>query len=285
MSGLNAICDAQRAWAAANGVGLDDGYADYVRSVDLNLWRPLSAPALAAFRAGGGGELSDRRSRSGKLIPAKIRALRSSAALAANVFDNWPEDRLGDLGLAMGLHGEPVSIAFEAQVPTGLERCANLDLIFSMPGDQVVGVESKFTEWLSPKDVGPGDAFRPAYFEGGCRRWEAVGLPHAQALAADMQEGRIAFRRCGAAQLLKHALALARNHGDRWHLRYIYYDWPNTEGQEHRDEVFRFADLVGKELRFEPLSYQTVFARLHAAGKDEDGRLAYLGERYFPLRS
>ncbi|MCY1260046.1 hypothetical protein D9M68_100140 [compost metagenome] len=285
MSGLKAICEAQREWAAANGVGLDDGYADYVRSLELNLWRPLSAPALAAFRAGGGGELSDRRSRSGKLIPAKIRALRSSAALAANLFDNWPEGDLVDLGHAMGLRGEPGSIAFEAQMPTGLERCANLDVLFSMPGDQVVGVESKFTEWLSPKDVGPGGAFRPAYFEGGRRRWEEVGLLRAQALAADMQEGRIAFRRCGAAQLLKHALALARNHGDRWNLRYIYYDWPNAEGQEHRDEVFRFADLVGEELCFEALSYQTVFERLRAAGKGEDGRLTYLGERYFPMRS
>ncbi|CAG2155547.1 hypothetical protein LMG31506_05447 [Cupriavidus yeoncheonensis] len=271
-----AICREQRQWAANQSIGFDA--RGYVAEVDENLMRPLSADTLAAFANGDGGELLERGGR-----PAKMRALHSSSALAANIFDYWCgcADAV-PLMKALELPSCPTATLFEMKLPTGVDSHANLDVYLPLANDMVAGVESKFTEWLRGKATHEGNAFRPPYLAHGRNRWEEVGLPKAQALAVDLQEGREAFRHIGAPQLLKHALALARQHGDRWVLRYVYFDWPGPKGERHRDEIRRFHSLVGDELRFSAINYQAMFGELKAAARSEDqAYLAYLEERYF----
>ncbi|CAN7506169.1 hypothetical protein LJR296_003365 [Cupriavidus necator] len=270
-----AICRHQQRWAAVRGIVFD--LRGYVANVDQNLMRPLTPPTLAAFADGDGGELKE-----GQDKPAKMRALHSSAALAANIFDYWTGRDATPLMEALALPSSPTATLFEAKLPTGVESHANLDVYLPLANGMVAGVESKFTEWLRGKATGEGEAFRPAYFERGRCRWEEVGLPHAQALATALQEGRETFKHIGAPQLLKHALALARQHGDRWVLRYVYFDWPGKKGECHQDEIRRFSTLLGDELRFRACSYQTLYGHLRTVGRPEDqAYLTYLGERYF----
>lgn len=270
-----AICRHQQRWAARRGLAFD--LRGYVANVDQNLMRPLTPPTLAAFIDADGGELKESRNK-----PAKMRALHSSAALAANIFDYWTDRDATLLMEALALPSSPTATRFEAKLPTGVESYANLDMYLPLANGMVAGVESKFTEWLRGKVTREGEAFRPPYFERGRRRWEEVGLPQAQALATALQEGRETFKHIGAPQLLKHALALARQHGDRWVLRYVYFDWPGPKGECHQHEIRRFSDLVGDELRFSACSYQTFFGHLKAVGRPEDeAYLTYLAERYF----
>ena len=100
-----------------------------------------------------------------------------------------------------------------------------------------------------------------------------------------MGSGEKLFRHFDAAQLLKHALGLATQAGDKFALLYVFYDWPCAEAEVHRAEVQDFASLVGSEVRFRALTYQELYRRLNAQAGAADGEyLAYLGRRYFPER-
>ena len=63
-------------------------------------------------------------------------------------------------------------------------------------------------------------------------------------------------------QLLKHALGLATQLGNRFSLYYLYYDWPGDGMGAHRREVDLFDECVGGEIRFKALTYQEVFEKL-----------------------
>ncbi|WP_354687422.1 PGN_0703 family putative restriction endonuclease [Cupriavidus necator] len=273
---VTAICREQQEWAANRGIAFDA--RGYVPHLDLNLMRPLSPATLAAFANGDGGELLERGDR-----PAKMRALHSSSALAANIFDFWTDCAdATPLMKALALPSCPTAALFESKLSTGVDSHANLDVCLPLANGVIAGVESKFTEWLRGKATQVGEAFRPPYLANGRRRWEEVGLPRAQGLTEALQEGREAFRHIGAPQLLKHALALARQYGNRWVLRYVYFDWPGPHGERHRDEIRRFQERVGDELKFKAISYQAIFGELCSASRPEyQPYLAYLGERYF----
>jgi len=269
----------QRRWAARAGLVADN--RGFLEGVDANLRRPLSAVARADFASGGRSELRPRGSR-----PAKMQALHSSAALVANVFDHW-SDRdarplLDALGIAAGLRDER-PIRFEAQFPTGLRgNSPNLDVALWLDTGRVVGIESKFTEWLTPKPAGR-PAFKDKYFEDDASLWRDRGLPACQWLAVDLQCGAERFRYLDAAQLLKHGLGLATQMQQQFALGYVYYDVPGAAGSAHRAEVERFAERVGAELGFRVWSYQALYAGLAATGGVDASYLAYLAARYFPL--
>ncbi|SPC14915.1 hypothetical protein [Cupriavidus oxalaticus] len=254
-----AICREQQEWAANRGIAFDA--RGYVPNLDLNLMRPLSPATLAAFANGDGGELMERGDK-----PAKMRALHSSSALAANIFDFWTDCAdATPLMNALALPSCPTAALFESKLSTGVDSHANLNVCLPLANGIMAGLESKFTEWLRGKATLAGEAFRPPYLAQGRSRWEEVGLPRAQALAEALQAGREAFRHIGAPQLLKHALALARQYESRWLLRYVYFDWPGPHGERHRDEIRRFHELVGDELKFKAISYQAIFGELCSA--------------------
>ena len=271
------LLDQQRQWALGVGAVVDG--RGYLPSVAENLFQPLSPRALHNFSQGSGSELLDTLSR-----PAKMKALHSSAALAVNVFDYWLERNADPILTAMEISGKAASIEFEAQFSTGLDgNPPNLDLGIRYPQGLVIGVESKFSEWLTPKAPNK-ELFKPKYFQDASELWASKGLASSQALAREMYDGTSRFRYLDAAQLLKHALGLATQHPESFELLYIYFDWPGVESTTHRLEIERFGNIVCRDFRFHCKSYQDVFSRLSGTiGSEHELYMAYLRDRYFSM--
>jgi hypothetical protein len=264
-------------WAGLNGLTPDA--KGYLAGYEVNLFRPLSAPAISCFQSASGNELLGSSSR-----PAKMSALHSSSALAVNVFDYWSEQP--DVVLAaLELPTGAVSMKFEAQFPTGLDgNPPNLDVAIRWADGTWLGIESKFTEWLTPKAPGK-ELFRSKYFPDAGALWRDRGLAKCQELAADLNSGRVAYRYLDAPQLLKHALGLAAS-AHPFALLYIYYDVPGTAGYAHRAEAEGFAEHIAGDFPFHIRRYQAVFQRLAAIARPADqAYIEYLAARYFPEAS
>lgn len=275
MSSKTALLATQRGWAL--GIPCEVDSRGYMSSVAENLYQPLSSRAQESFLNGSGSELFDT-----PLRPAKMKALHSSAALAVNFFDYWTNRSADHLLTALGLEIAPTTIEFEAQFPTGLEgNPPNLDIALRFGSGLVIGIESKFSEWLTRKSPNK-ELFRPKYFDEPTGLWSTKGLPACQHLAEELHSGRVQFRYLNAPQLLKHALGLATQLPDSFELYYLFFDCQGVESEVHRSEVRRFAELVGGDFRFHWKSYQEVFrGLLNSDDATNTSYLAYHAERYF----
>ena len=229
----------------------------------------------SAFDSGSGSELQDTPSR-----PAKMKALHSSSALAVNVFDSWVEGDKTALQTALQLDTAITAISFETQYPTNLTgNPPNLDVTLELADGFTIGIESKFSEWLTPKSTSK-EPLKSKYFPSGEGLWGQRGLPKSQLLAEQMNKGDVQFRYLDAAQLLKHALGMATQLGDRFSLYYIYLDWPGKESALHAEEIGQFADLVDPELEFRVITYQQLLSGFQGASGVDTDYLEYLCERY-----
>jgi hypothetical protein len=273
MSSKSDLLAVQRRWAESHGLAVDS--RGYLTRYEVNLFKPMSAATLNAFNKGSGSELRPTKTR-----PAKMSALHSSSALAVNVFDRWVDSDARLLATALNLRSRIQSIQFEEQFPTGLPgNPPNLDVALDLVDGHVIGIESKFSEWLTPKSK-TKVPFKDKYFSAGQDVWESVGLPQSQKLAARMQNGEIQFRYLDTPQLLKHALGFATRLGSNFSLHYLYFDWPGKESIAHRDDIGRFAAQVGPELRFNALSYQDLFCSFATIPGIDKSYLDYLTARY-----
>ena len=274
MSSLTDLKAHQKIWAAGNGLAPDEN--GYLSAIEKNLFQALNKRTRQSLIDGSGGEIVDSPD-----DPAKMKAPHSSSALAVNVFDYWVSRDKTALSKAMNFDDEIVNISFEEKFPTGLQGTApHLDIVLELSAGHVVGIESKFSEWLSPKSASK-DPFAASYFRGNKRMWEKNGLPNTQILAEDMAAGRESFRYLNVAQLLKHSLGLSNRLGRNFSLHYMYYDWPGDESTQHELELVRFAELVGAELKFHASSYQDFFRSLLMVDGTEADYLSYLSDRYF----
>jgi Restriction Endonuclease associating with ARP len=275
MSSKSDLKKQQLRWAES--IGIKPDMRGYLDSIEDNLWRPLSARTRKAFENGSGSELLD-----GPKSPAKMRALHSSSALAVNVFDFWVGKDAASLMRALGIEAELKSLSFETQFPTGLKgNPPNLDIVLELESESVIPIESKFSEWLTPKPKNK-EGFKPKYFQPDIELWKQNGLPESQALATEIYNGTEVFKFLEAPQLLKHALGLATQLTNQFSLYYLYYDWPGPESEAHRIEINSFAQRVGSELRFRSLTYQELFRKLCDCDVVDPEYLSYLGSRYFP---
>lgn len=273
MSAKSEILSRQRDWATKAGLAYDDrGYLD---SYEKNLFQPLNPKSKHAFDQGSGSELRNRSTG-----PAKMRALHSSSALAVNFFDFWVNKDTGPLKELFGLQSKPCSLLFEGQYPTGLPgNPPNLDVVFDLQDGTTVGIESKFTEWLTPKSASK-PAFKEKYFPSDRGLWEKVGLPETQRLAAEIQSRETEFRHLDAPQLLKHALGLATHCGQKFKLLYIYFGSSGREAEVHQKEIGVFKKRLKSELGFDAFSYQDLIARLESIAGAPAPYLGYLRTRY-----
>lgn len=263
----------QRRWAES--VGLQPDSRGYLETYEQNLRCTLSARTLAAFQRGSGSELEDTPHR-----PAKMRALHSSSALAVNFFDHWSETDAGPLLQVLGLDSTLVSLDFERQFPTGLPGTPpNVDVALELGSGSIIGIESKFTEWLAPKRKSKA-AFKDKYFESGATNWTDRGLSDCQSLAADMQRGAEHYRFLDAPQLLKHALGLATSPAENFSLFYVYFDVPSAASETHQDDLERFTERVGQEVRFKAIRYQGLVEDLCSIENVDSSYLEYLRSRY-----
>ena len=268
------IRNAQQDWAKSRGIPFNS--RGYVREVEANLWRPLSTRARQGFERGAGSELNGH-----------MRALHSSSALAVNFFDYWTNRDKSPLLSALGIDLEGGNaLDFEARFHTGLGSTPpHLDVAITYSNGFVVTVESKFTEHYKRSTTGKSN-FTTAYFPKPTGRWIGKDLPACQSLAEELRAeeirgGRQRFEYLDPRQLLKHALGLAMQLGNRFSLYYLYYERPADGLEAHRREIGFFDECVGDEIRFKALTYQGVFERLRESGQASSEYLEYMETRYF----
>ena len=263
------IKDSQIAWATTQGISRD--HRGYVHELEDNLWQPLSAHARAAYERGAGSELEGH-----------MKALHSSSALVVNFFDYWTDRPKAPLLSALGIDADDIqTLDFEAQFPTDLRGTPpHLDVAITVGSGAVIGVEGKFTEYLSRSTQGKG-SFEPSYFQTSEGRWEAKSLPACQRFAKELHRQEHRFEHLDPWQLLKHALGLATSSSAGFSLWYLYYDCLGERSEAHRREIQSFADHVGQEIRFKALTYQEVYHLLQESDQPDPKYLDYLHTRYF----
>jgi len=270
------IMDAQRRWAVSAEVDFDTRN-DRTKSIEDNLFRPLNKLTASEFSEGAGNELGTPDK------PGNLYALRSSAALACNVFDYWRHRDPSPILSAVDADPRANSIQFEQQFPTGLlGHAPHLDVLLSGGGAVPTAIESKFTEIYRPLATGgTKPAFADSYFElDGL--WD--DMPRCRSLAAQLNRAPRAFVYLDAKQLIKHALGLQTRFGRKGYLLlYLWYEHSGEEAQLHRIELENLLCEITDEVNLVALTYQQVFARLQLEreGHGNDDYLAYLGSRYF----
>lgn len=235
----------------------------YAAAVSANLLYAMSKETQDNFDAGSGQE-SD----------GKMRAPHSSSALAVNVFEPW-RARPGKLELA-GV-GSFETIVFEKKCPTGLSGTPpHLDLV-AEAADDVVAVESKCLEYLTPKVPHFAPSYQTLADNYGTRSW----FRHVEKKTASRSHLDIA-------QLVKHWLGLCQAYSDRRvTLLYAYWEPQNwrqvAECRRHRSEIQEFADRVaGDAVRFAAISYRELSAEWerHPGAPWVTGHIARLRQRY-----
>jgi hypothetical protein len=273
VTGKTALLRAQRRWADAHNVVYDA--RGFVRELADNIRAPLDAAALVELERGS--ELTPSATR-----PPRAFSLCSSAALVINVFGAWRDRDHAPLLQALGLGGPGgTRLAFEEPLPTGLPGDPpTVDVALYRADGRCVAVESKFAEWLVPRPRRQR-VLKDKYFPPGEGVWAAVGLPRCQALAEELQDGRVRLKHLHAAQLLKHALGLARNGLRTSALVYLYYERPGKEAVGHRAELGRVVARLVPEIDFHVCTYQSLFAALRETPGLEAGYVEYLAQRYF----
>jgi hypothetical protein len=180
----------------------------------------------------------------------KIRAIHSSAALAANTFGRWKSEP-SRLTFAESAGFAPPKL--EAQCPTGLRGTPpNLDVLLAS-ADAVIGIESKLLEPLTPtvpKFSASYSKDRLPLCEGiwwslleRVRQWPASHLD--------------------AAQLIKHYLGLRNNFADRKRVLLVYLYWKPlnaskfAEYSRHAEDLDKFRKAVqgSQTVRFVAMDY------------------------------
>jgi len=273
---LNSLFDRQRKWA---GSALrDTGYPDYTFELAGNLYQQLLQASRNDFEGGSGSELK-RRSK-GK-YPPKSHALKSSAALAINVFDYWRERGLIPLSEALNSPKLLASMQMEAQFNTGLGKPCNLDVaLWAADQKWVLAIEAKFTE---PFGSGKKAGLKPKYLpKDRDTPWKRLGLEKCDRLARQLEDRSRKFAFLDAPQLLKHIFGLYRKMGNNFQLNYLWYDVSGEAGRIHWEEVEQFAEALKVEVDFHYLTYQSLIDRLKGLStRPEDADyFDYLKRRY-----
>ena len=213
--------------------GKDISEKGYVKRVEDNL---LSGVKLEMFQ-------DDLKGGSGNELETKFMAVHSSSALAVNTFSPFKKEP-NKLVLA-GKTGFS-TIQFEKQCSTGLGGTPpNLDLLAESETD-IVGVESKFLEYLTPK--------KPHFADSYNRK----NLPQAEdcwlALIDELKDSGPQY--LDAAQLVKHYLGLRKQYPKKdITLHYVFWEPHNSKEfgcfKQHRKEI----DVFTKKVKDSEISF------------------------------
>lgn len=191
----------------------------------------------------------------------KFNAVHSSSALVVNNFAPFKKHRNDFTFLN---YSDFTEVSFEKQLPTRIST-PNLDLYLETKYE-IIGFESKFTEYLSPK--------RPNH-DGNLKKYqnrsELNYLP--KAFHNDLIQYYIGITDklyLDVAQLIKHGIGLLNKAQSKYQfilnvmlvqpvLVYIYWqpnNWYNFElFRKHADEIEDFKKRIKPFLTFIPLSY------------------------------
>lgn len=185
----------------------------------------------------------------------KFTAVHSSAALAVNCFGPFKShpERL----LLFGKR-DWESVEFERKLPIfGDVGAPNID-VWIVRGQEVVAVESKLLEYLTPKKPEFSDAYKSLAPECDPIWWSVYD-----------QAKRGKEQHLDRAQLVKHYFGLNKFRkknpdGPRPKLLYIFWeplDWKNVpECSHHHEEIKAFADsLSNSQIQFRSMSYNDLW--------------------------
>jgi hypothetical protein len=211
---------------------------------------------------------------SGNELEGKFCAPHSSSALAANTFGPW---RLHPQSLSLLDNTGFDFLQFEKRCPTGLGGIPpHLDLVVSGPGI-VIGIESKFLEFLSPKPP----QFAASYTRENLPRMEECWATWMEALKDSPPQY------LDAAQLVRHYLGLRNQpefQGKRIVLLYLFWEPENgadfPEYRRHREEIATFHDHVkDSDVDFIWMTYPDLWRRWESLGLYPD-HLREIRRRY-----
>jgi hypothetical protein len=258
------VLNHQRQWAVGRNLELSPNGSRFV-FFDDSLLVPLDEQTRSEFAGGAGGELS------------RMPSLRSSSALAVNMFLPWRADPTPLLSV-FASEGPSDTLSFEVQHPTGVTgRHPHLDVVITTSGPPVA-IESKF---LEPYDEPSAQSMSNAYLDRD-DLW--VGLSRVREVAEAIANGRSPFRRFGAAQLIKHVLGLSRSLGaGGLRLAYLWYKVPGDAAGEVELEAEDFRVAVGDDIDFRAMTYQDLFADVVGLREPVPGYFRYLEDRYFSI--
>jgi hypothetical protein len=292
MSARNWLEYWQFEWARRRGVQLGPPASNprskkfgYVKTLEENLFEPISARVKQQFIAGAGGELEPPDGESGNMY-----AVYSSSALCVNLFHPWsavdplrPLNSSTSVGLlleACGLPSIPVaSVDFEVPqiVNPEFHTPPHLDVQISFNEGEwkCAGIEAKFCEpYAARKRFG----LNPCYLREKTlwRDWSNVF-----AFAEKLSQSDHTHLYLNAPQLLIHLLGLKRHAEDKFALLYLWFDVPGTEeADNHRQEVASFGEILKRDgITFASRTYQEVFQFLGNC-RPESEHVAYLVDRY-----
>lgn len=235
-----------------------------------------------------------RREIEKEIDSGRILSQRSSTALAVNFFQPW-RSRAGELGKQLGAPWVR-GMRFEAKYATELSdkpiRSASGALVDRSPTPDVVleggdlptiAIEAKFTE---PYFKRPPNKFAASYFQTDTewyrkrtdRLW--TGLPTLHSLALALDNRQVTYQFLHAAQLIKHALGLAREYGrNGFWLNYVWFDGADQVSRAHRREIEHFLMIASNDIHVGAISYQDLNSILGSAA--QRSRSEYVAERYF----
>lgn len=246
---LSTVMDAIRSHCLE--MGMVFGYDARVETAVENLVRPLPQwPGI--FEELDSGDGSEVQSEDGKR--PKFHSLHSSAALCVNAFAPMKEKPEAVRLLGYG----PFAVArFEMKLKTGISR-PNLDFYLE-DKDHVIGIESKYTEWLTQKLPDHG---------GNLTTY--LNRAHALRVVPDRFLSEVIEHYVSVpeklfldvAQLIKHTLGLlarAEENGTEPVLVYVYWAPRNavelSEYHRHLAEIADFKERIAPFLQFHSLSY------------------------------
>ena len=244
---------------------LDD--RGYVSSPEYNLLPGIKLKDFQDdFEKGSGNELNK-----------KICAAHSSSALVVNTFAHWRKkpDSLVICGI-----GNFNTMKFEEKCSTGLRGTPpNLDILL-ISDDSIIGIESKFTEYLKPK--------KPLF----SRSYQRGKLPQVEDewwnLLKKVIDGSPQY--LDTAQLIKHYLGLRYLNNKKYFanhqitLLYLFWEPENWKDYDvfktHRKEIENFTNQVkGTSVRFIANSYLKLWKEWESQ-KNISNHLKNLRKRY-----
>jgi len=281
------IKERQVLWAIRTGIALqgskgEKGYPAYTHTLRKNMFESLSRDALHQFRNADGNELGNG------ITPGKIQAVHSSSALACNMFHYWQSRRVySPIAQACKIPAYNIqSVEFEAKLPIGdnidrrrFPNDPNIDVLFlySRAKHKAIGIECKFTEAYSNRSH---NGLRPEYI----KTEELWGeLPAIYSFAQSISPQDLLFLHLHPAQLIKHILGLKHAFGkDKFRLLYLWYDVPFGDGNCHREEIERFAEVAKRDgVVFQAITYQEVILNLAKKQRQHHQKYVdYMVERY-----
>jgi hypothetical protein len=277
----------QRSWAGIYGKVLNQPIPNnntdlYVKSLNDNLYIPLSVKSEGEFKSGAGDELSK-----------KMNALYSSSAFVVNTFEYWKQkfenqfifqtllpydkeaarnvannyikpliDALIDLLKLNSLR--IINISYEKQniIYETSTKHPHLDINFECEGFlKDIGFECKYREpfdnIFNGKASSEWDDFSKYYLDTKKPIWN--GLDNLK-LFANQKES---FAYLDTVQLIRHILGLNKKHNyvkDNYLLVYLYCPYYFKDNGNYVDEINKFSNVLKKDtVQFIPITYYDFF--------------------------